>query len=57
MAATAGNVEGPSDDDAIDLLSVAGAPILKRAIPVAAAIAAATVIVLRIRIKRRKARG
>jgi carbon monoxide dehydrogenase subunit G len=57
MAATAGNVEGPSDDDAIDLLSVAGAPMLKRAIPVAAAIAAATVIVLRIRIKRRKARG
>ena len=57
MAATAGNVGGASDDDAIDLLSVAGAPMLKRAIPVAAAIAAATVIVLRIRIKRRKARG
>ncbi len=57
MAATAGNVGGPSDDDAIDLLSVAGAPMLKRAIPVAAAIAAATVIVLRIRVKRRKARG
>lgn len=46
-----------SDDDAIDLLSVAGAPVLKRAIPVAAALAVATVIVLRIRIKRKRARG
>ena len=55
--AAASNVGRESDDDAIDLLSVAGAPMLKRAIPVAAAIAAATVIVLRIRIKRRKARG
>jgi carbon monoxide dehydrogenase subunit G len=56
-ATAAGNVGGPSDDDAIDLLSVAGGPMLKRVIPVAAAVAAATVIVLRIRIKRRKARG
>jgi uncharacterized protein len=46
-----------SDDDAIDLLSVAGAPLLKRAIPVVAALAAAAVIVLRIRGKRRRARG
>jgi carbon monoxide dehydrogenase subunit G len=45
------------DDDAIDLLSVAGAPVLKRALPVAAALAAATVIVLRIRSKHRKGRG
>ncbi len=45
------------DDDAIDLLSVAGAPVLKRALPVAAALAAATVIVLRIRMKHRKGRG
>jgi carbon monoxide dehydrogenase subunit G len=43
-----------SDDDAINLLSVAGAPVLKRAIPVAAALAAAAVIVLRIRGKRRR---
>jgi uncharacterized protein len=46
-----------SDDDAIDLLSVAGASVLKRAIPVAAALVTATVIVLRIRIKRKRARG
>jgi carbon monoxide dehydrogenase subunit G len=43
-----------SDDDAINLLSVAGAPVLKRAIPVVAAVAAAAVIVLRIRGKRRR---
>jgi uncharacterized protein len=46
-----------SDDDAIDLLSVAGAPVLKRAIPVVAALAAAAVIVLRIRGKRKRARA
>jgi carbon monoxide dehydrogenase subunit G len=46
-----------SDDDAIDLLSVAGAPVLKRAIPVAAAVTAAAVIVIRIRIRRRRSRG
>ncbi len=46
-----------SDDDAINLLSVAGAPVLKRALPVAAALAAAAVIALRIRGKRRKARA
>jgi carbon monoxide dehydrogenase subunit G len=46
-----------SDDDAIDLLSVAGAPVLKRAIPVVAAIAAAAVIVLRIRGRRKRARA
>jgi len=46
-----------SDDDAIDLLSVAGAPLLKRAIPVVAALAAAAVIVLRIRGKRKRARA
>jgi carbon monoxide dehydrogenase subunit G len=52
-----GYVGSSSDDDAIDLLSVAGAPVLKRAIPVVAALAAAAVIVLRIRGKRRKSRG
>jgi carbon monoxide dehydrogenase subunit G len=45
------------DNDAIDLLSVAGAPVLKRAIPVAAAIAAAALIALRLRIKRRRGRS
>jgi uncharacterized protein len=45
------------DDDAIDLLSVAGGPVLKRAIPVVAALAAAAVIVLRIRGKRRRGRA
>jgi carbon monoxide dehydrogenase subunit G len=48
---------GASDDDAIDLLSVAGSAVLKRAIPVAAALAAAVVVVLRIRIKRRRSRA
>jgi carbon monoxide dehydrogenase subunit G len=57
-AGAASNVGRASDDDAIDLLSVAGSSVLKRAIPVAAAVVAATVIVLRIRVKhRRKARG
>jgi uncharacterized protein len=46
-----------SDNDAIDLLSVAGAPVLKRAIPVVAALAAAAVIVLRIRSRRKRARA
>jgi carbon monoxide dehydrogenase subunit G len=45
------------DNDAIDLLSVAGAPVLKRAIPVIAALAAAALIALRIRIKRRRGRS
>jgi hypothetical protein len=47
---------GPSDDDAIDLLSVAGLPVLKRAAPVAAALAAVAVIALRLRIRRRRSR-
>jgi uncharacterized protein len=50
-------VGSSSDDDAIDLLSVAGAPVLKRAIPVVAALAAAAVIVLRIRGRRKRARA
>jgi uncharacterized protein len=48
---------GSADDDAIDLLSVAGMPVLKRAAPVAAAVAAAAVIVFRLRMRRRRARG
>jgi carbon monoxide dehydrogenase subunit G len=47
----------PADDAAINLLSVAGLPVLKRAIPVVAALAAAALIALRVRIKRRRARG
>jgi carbon monoxide dehydrogenase subunit G len=48
---------GASDDDAIDLLSVAGVPVLKRAAPVIAAIAAIAVIALRLRIRRKRSRG
>jgi carbon monoxide dehydrogenase subunit G len=48
---------GSADDDAIDLLSVAGLPVLKRAAPVVAAVAAAAVIVFRLRMRRRRARG
>jgi carbon monoxide dehydrogenase subunit G len=48
---------GPADDDAIDLLSVAGLPVLKRAIPVAAAVAAAALIALRLRVRRRRSRA
>jgi carbon monoxide dehydrogenase subunit G len=48
---------GSSDDDAIDLLSVAGVPILKRAAPVAAAVAAIAVIAVRLRIRRRRSRS
>jgi carbon monoxide dehydrogenase subunit G len=48
----------PSDDDAIDLLGVAGLPVLKRALPVAAAaLVAAAVIALRIRSKHKRAGG
>ena len=46
-----------SGDDAIDLLSVAGGPVLRRAVPVAAAVAAAAVIAMRIRSKRRGSRA
>jgi len=57
-AATPGTSgDGPPDDEAIDLISVAGGPVLRRAIPVAAAVAAAAVIAVRIRGRRRQARG
>jgi carbon monoxide dehydrogenase subunit G len=57
-AAPASSTSWAPDDDAIDLLSVAGSSVLKRAIPVAAAVVTVTVIVLRIRVmRRRKARG
>ena len=43
-----------ADDDAIDLLSVAGFPVLKRALPVAAGVAAVAVIALGLRRWRRR---
>ena len=45
----------PPDEDAIDLLSVAGVPVLKRALPAAAALLLAVLVVLGAR--RRKARA
>jgi len=42
-----------TDDDAIDLLSVAGFPVLKRALPIAAGLAAVAVIALGLRRRRR----
>jgi carbon monoxide dehydrogenase subunit G len=52
---------GPADarppaEEAIDLLSVAGLPVLKRAIPVLAGLVVAIAIVLRFRARRRRAR-
>jgi carbon monoxide dehydrogenase subunit G len=51
--------DGRASDDAIDLLGVAGLPVLKRALPVAVAVAAAAVIALgiRSRLRRRGSRG
>jgi carbon monoxide dehydrogenase subunit G len=49
-----------SSDDAIDLLGVAGLPVLKRALPVAAAVVAAALVALGIRSRlrsRRSSRG
>jgi carbon monoxide dehydrogenase subunit G len=46
-----------SDDNAINLIGVAGMPVLKRALPVAAALVAAAVIAVRFRIKRRRSRA
>jgi carbon monoxide dehydrogenase subunit G len=50
-------VSRDTDDDAIDLLSVAGLPVLKRVAPMAAAVAAVAVIALRLRLRRRRSRG
>jgi carbon monoxide dehydrogenase subunit G len=46
----------PPDEDAIDLLSVAGFPVLKRALPVAAVVVAVLLVVLRARVRRRSAK-
>jgi carbon monoxide dehydrogenase subunit G len=43
-----------ADDEAIDLLSVAGFPVLKRALPIAAGVAAVAVIALGLRRRRRR---
>jgi uncharacterized protein len=57
-AAAGASTWSPPDDDAIDLLSVAGAPVLKRAIPVAVVVGVVgTVIVLGIRSRRRRSRA
>jgi carbon monoxide dehydrogenase subunit G len=45
-----------ADDDAIDLLSVAGFPVLKRAIPVAAGVVVVAVVVVSVRRVRRRSR-
>jgi carbon monoxide dehydrogenase subunit G len=44
----------PPDEDAIDLLSVAGFPVLKRALPVLGALAVLVLVILGIRGKRRR---
>jgi carbon monoxide dehydrogenase subunit G len=44
----------PPDEDAIDLLSVAGFPVLKRALPVAGGLAALALVLLGIRRRRRR---
>ncbi len=44
----------PPDEDAIDLLSVAGLPVLKRALPVLGAVAVLLVVILGIRRTRRR---
>ena len=44
----------PPDEDAIDLLSVAGFPVLKRALPVAGAVLVLLLLILGIRSKRRR---
>jgi carbon monoxide dehydrogenase subunit G len=46
-----------ADDDAIDLLSVAGLPVLKRAIPVAAGVVVVAVVVVSVRRVRRRSDG
>jgi carbon monoxide dehydrogenase subunit G len=43
-----------ADDEAIDLLSVAGFPVLKRALPIAAGVAAVAIIALGLRRRRRR---
>jgi carbon monoxide dehydrogenase subunit G len=53
-AATAPRAPRPPDEDAIDLLSVAGFPVLKRALPVVGAVLVLVLVILGIRGKRRR---
>lgn len=55
VAPTPPRAARPPDEDAIDLLSVAGFPVLKRALPVAGVIVAVLLLVLRARRRRRRA--
>jgi uncharacterized protein len=57
QAPDASAAERPADDNAIDLLSVAGLPVLKRAAPVLAGLAAAALIALGVRYRRRHRTG
>jgi carbon monoxide dehydrogenase subunit G len=57
QAPGASAAERQADDDAIDLLSVAGLPVLKRAAPVLAGLAAAALIALGVRYRRRRRTG
>ena len=52
-AATAPRAPRPPDEDAIDLLSVAGFPVLKRALPVLAAVAVLLLVIFGLRRGRR----
>jgi hypothetical protein len=57
-AAASARTWSPPDDDAIDLFSVAGGPMLKRVIPVAVVVGVVgTVIVLGIRARHRRSRA
>jgi carbon monoxide dehydrogenase subunit G len=47
----------PPDEDAIDLLSVAGVPVLKRVLPAAAGLLLAILVVLGVRRRRSRGRG
>ena len=53
-AAPLRSVPAASDDDAVDLLSVAGLPVLKRALPAAAGAAVVALVVLGLRRRRRR---
>jgi len=52
--ATAPRAPRPPDEDAIDLLSVAGFPVLKRALPVLGAVVVLLLVILGIRSRRRR---
>jgi hypothetical protein len=47
----------PPDEDAIDLLSVAGFPVMKRALPVAGLLTILVMLVVRMRRRQRRRRA